>query len=149
MIREIEFRAKANWKETDMATINRSYRDGDWVCGDLHLRDKRPHIHDANNERVPIDVDTIGQFTGMYDSNGNKIYEGDIVKVTEDQLLAASPTYVGFIDFRRGMWCVCTYHKSIDFWFDTPFYAHSKNGSIATVIGNMTDTPELVNQLNS
>lgn len=85
-MRQIEFRAK---------TV-----DGQWVCGDLHTLCNRPHIHIGEShfpyagKREFIDPDTVGQFTGMRDVKGNKIYEGDIV-VKKD--LTLNLTYTGVV----------------------------------------------------
>ena len=68
-MREIKFRAK------DMG--------GHWVYGDLFH--KRTSIGDAmirckNGIEADVDVTTIGQFTGLYDSDGEELYEGDIIR---------------------------------------------------------------------
>lgn len=65
-MREIEFRGKSF--------------EGEWVYGDLHLNSKFPHIHTEERRSIPIDPATVGQFTGLLDKNGKKIFEGDVIK---------------------------------------------------------------------
>ena len=144
--------------------------NGEWVYGDLIKnliydgREKEIRIGDiyfehngdihgtAVREVIP---ETVEQFTGVCDKNGNKIFEGDIVKVTYTE----QRQYLG-VSYQDEHSCVeeVIYNeKSACFMLkimceDVPLYRPLHNfGSLTNikeleVIGNIYDNPELLEE---
>lgn len=103
-----------------------------WVYGYL-LRDKITGYMiqeiDELNSFVHVQEDTIGQYTGLQDKNGTKIFEGDVVK---------NNIYLGVVNFSIGCYCVQTgiNNPAIDLvGFDN-----------LEVIGNIHDNQELLGE---
>lgn len=82
-------------------------------------------------QAVEVIADTVGQYTGLTDRNGNKIFEGDIVNIlTENE-------EIGIIVYEDGGFIVRADKFSIDF-------INNINGTDVEVIGNKYDNPKLM-----
>lgn len=120
---------------------------GEWVRGHYYTLDwsqtKTPdvahYIWVIGGASEKIDPDTVGQFTGLTDKNGKKIFEGDIVK---DESGVVYPVVFDL----TGFYLKYAPPYSHGFHFDLlPLsnYWHA-HGAIIEVIGNIHDQPELL-----
>lgn len=86
-MREIKFRGRS----TDSFEIDatHSIKAGDWIYGYLIIDGSRAYILnrvvESTNEYItieqwcPVDINTVGQYIGQHDVDGNEVYEDDIV----------------------------------------------------------------------
>lgn len=122
-------------------------RTGEWVEGLLwkkKYKDNRLFIScfpdkDDNEEIFIINPETVGQYTGLTDKNGKKIFEGDIVKIDEKYIryVAYSGVSTGFVKLHYISRCVSEGSTMLGYGYDS--YKHT-----IEVIGNIHDNPELL-----
>ena len=88
-----------------------------------------------------VKPETIGQFTGLCDKNGKKIFEGDIVRFYDKDWTANG---IATVDFEKGRWTINGHYTtklSSIVWLDL-----YRTGFEYEVIGNIFDNPELLEE---
>lgn len=90
---------------------------------------------------VPVDPETVGQYTGLEDKNGKEVWEGDIVKAPLLDPIFGDVLSDAFdnveIAFNNGSFVVAYYKGRHNIYLQD---LHS----MVEVIGNIHDNPELL-----
>ena len=125
--------------------------NGEWVEGNLFVPDKVTRLEapteilvGTNVVRISYEVDpeTVGEYTGLTDKNGKRIFEGDIVRhhnnypdseIEEKGVVFWCEKYCGWR--RSSNWAF--HHGAVDTYRLSP-------DCLYEVIGNIHDNPELL-----
>lgn len=94
--------------------------------------------HASNLEKHVVYTDTLGQYTGLTDKNGTKIFEGDIVKAKQGKT-----EEIATIRFENGVFMVCPVFGKI---YERNIWEYWYNDWDLEIIGNIHDTPELLDK---
>lgn len=150
-VREIIFRGKRK-------------DNGEWVEGNYEWYHK-PEKHIISNpytgETKGVLPETVGQFTGLTDKNGKKIFEGDIVKYSDEEECYYHEEYTEFISeivFEKGAFGIGCREElpiDLDYWCDNDNFVslwelywnlncEQYELPMFEVIGNIHDNPELL-----
>ena len=126
MKREILFRGKVTGLPL---YLQDKKKVGTWVYGS-YLSYPTAQIVVLEDEYV-VDPATVGQFTGLYDKNGKKIFEGDVV-------------FAGYGEYYQS-----THEYSTTIIIDGANYEELNalcNANVVEVIGNIHGSPELAKE---
>lgn len=123
--------------------------NGNWHYGDLEHSSigKFCRIHEywdngLYKSQYDVDPETVGQFTGMFDEDGNVIYEGDIIKIVEEFDDENVYTRIGVVCFEEGMYEL--QDKNGKHFAYMGWLMHDDSISKLEVIGNIHDNKSLI-----
>lgn len=128
--------AAQEWTVTPMREIlfrGKRIDNGNWIYGSFHKKANNVFIIPlpivtSQSKVVP---ETVGQFTGMTDKNGKRIFEGDICKIHN---------LVYKVEFKYSQWQFTILSNKV---YCCPAF-NSHCGEYSEVIGNIHDNPELL-----
>jgi uncharacterized phage protein (TIGR01671 family) len=127
-MREILFRAK--------------YKHDKWAYGH-YVKLWDTHCINLGKENacynMDISIETLGQYTGLTDKNGTKIFEGDIIKANSN--IYGSPFFDGIIG--KVVYAECSFFIEPKNPIDSQYLFADECAEIE-IIGNVYDNPELL-----
>ena len=127
-MREILFRGKGNPK----------YNTGEWYEGYLRQDSEGDFQICGSCWSRTVIPETVGQYTGLTDKNGQKIFEGDICQTKGYSLIDEEPFVIVWNDYYSG-W----YWQDIYVSRETDMLTKTV-AELTEVIGNIHDNPELL-----
>ena len=143
-MREILFRGQTR-KKGEKVRLDGTPVDSNWVYGGVaQFNEERAIIYQTEPEfhKFAVYAETLGQFTGLTDKNGVKIFEGDIVRRFngrgQEVMRYAVKWNTDCCMFALA--CEDTYLGEYDSDF-TVFY-----GEEFEIVGNVHDNPELLKE---
>jgi uncharacterized phage protein (TIGR01671 family) len=116
--------------------------DGKWWEGYLTVVFQHTYIEKADeNEafRFVVDPETVGQFTGLTDKNGKKIFEGDILKFHK---FKGEPDWTGFVKYDISMFVIEGEQPVDNGGFEVQLCSIDRKR--CEIVGNIHDNPELL-----
>ena len=129
-MREILFRAKNSC--------------GIWVYGYYVFENGEHFIYEQNKphgaSKIVVDPDTVGQYIGLEDRKGNKVFEHDTVEYRNN-----AEHGIGEIEWINGGFVFMWLNVENDIWTDA---RHFGCKSELKIIGTVHDNPELLDKQN-
>lgn len=117
--------------------------NGKWAVGSLSTEYYKEcgcvMVSPTSDECFKVDPETVGQYTGLTDKNGTKIFEGDIVRFIDIDFDGSERKAVGVMTWNRkaANFDIVKGTYRLDFHYPTLFEE-------IEVIGNIHDNPELL-----
>ena len=137
-MREILFRGKikddGDWEEGSLVVFT-DYDAGSKEYWIVHPGQTVDFRDDREYEVVP---ETVGQYTGLTDKNGEKIFEGDVVKVRQERCDG-----IGVIGYENGSFMIYVTSGNI---YERTLFEYWYNDWDIEIVGNIHDNPELLKE---
>ena len=147
-MREILFRAKTEPNSKDVIT-GEIIKNPKWVCGyvDLGYADVAIISSISGNRAYRCDPATVGQYTGLADKNGMKIFEGDIVRHHNDNPYALPSIFEKGKVYWDEQYCGWRRTSNGAFHHGEDYTYRMSHECVYEVIGNIHDNPELFEEV--
>lgn len=143
-MREILFRGQTR-RKGEKVRMDGSPVESNWVYGGVLCGSGDHSIiyqTEPDIEKKVVYTDTLGQYTGLTDKNGVKIFEGDIVEYEAGGKFRIGRVF--FSDFRSSF--SVTAGKNGSARINNDLYHYIQDGNSVAVIGNIYDNPELIGE---